>query len=343
MNEERIRRRAGRAPVSTPRAVRVRESTPWLTATLRLICLLGLPVLVPVAQAGTDAPVPVAIVLSEQLAPYQDAADGIRDGLAALPLAVDVEVYQLRDNPQDQERIATVLRDRGTALVFTIGTEAYRAFASRVGDIPLIVTMVYDPQHEFDLDPVKDPNVYAANLRVPYEQQLAIFGEYMPAVGKVAVICMSESEVSALKKMKSGAKNGGPEIVPIVLADLKDLDQALTRACSEAQALLMVLDPSIYTTVTTPKILLACARSRIPVWSFSPNYVKAGALMSVSSSYRRNGITAAALAGDILLGRPVAQHYVPTKGILVAWNEHVAEALGIGLPAAKRETADLVY
>ncbi len=308
-----------------------------------LICLLGLSVLVTGARAAADAPATVAIVLSQQLAPYQDAADGIRDGLAALPFAVNVDVYQLRDDPQDQAQIATVLRDRGTELVFTVGTEAYRAFAPRVGDVPLVVTMVYDPQHEFDLDPVKDPHVYAANLRVPYEQQLAIFGEYMPAVEKVAVICMSESEVSALTKMKPGAKNSGLEIVPIVLTDLKGLDQALTRVHSEAQALLMVLDTSLYTTVTTPKILLSCARSRIPVWSFSPNYVKAGALMSVSSSYRRNGVTAAALAGDILLGRPVAQHYVPTNGTLVAWNEHVAEALGIDLPATKRETADLVY
>lgn len=321
----------------------MRESTPWLTATLWLICLLGLPVLVGVAQAATDAPVAVAIVLSQQLAPYQDAAEGIRDGLAALPFASSVEVYQLKDDPQDQARVATALRDRGTRLVFTVGTEAYRAFAQRVSDIPLIVTMVYDPQREFDLDPAKDPNVYSANLRVPYDEQLAIFREYMPAVRRVAVICMSVSETSTLSEMRSGAKSRGLEIVPIVLNDLKDLDQALATVDSEAQALLMVLDTSIYTTVTTPKILLSCARSRIPVWSFSPNYVKAGALMSVSSSYRRNGITAAALAGDILQGRPVAQHYVPTKGTLVAWNQHVAEALGIDLPAAKREAADLVY
>lgn len=310
---------------------------------LWLICWLGLPVVATAAQAGVDAPVAVAIVLSQELSPYQDAAEGIRDGLAALPFTVDVEAYQLEDDPQDQERIATALRDRGTKLIFTIGTEAYRAFAPRIGDTPLVITMVYDPQHEFDLDPVKDPHVYSANLRVPYDEQLAIFHEYMPAIDKVAVICMSKSEVSALKKMKSRPKNSRPEIIPVVLTDLKDLDQALAGALSETQALLMVLDPSLYTTVTTPKILLSCARSRIPVWSFSPNYVKAGALMSVSSSYRRNGITAAALAGEILLGRPVAQHYVPTKGILVAWNEHVAEALGIDLPATKRETADLVY
>jgi ABC-type uncharacterized transport system substrate-binding protein len=310
---------------------------------LRLICLLGLAVVAAGARAATDAPPTVAIVLSQELAPYQDAEAGIRDGLAALPFAVDVDVYQLKDDPQDQTRIATALRDRGTGLVFTIGTEAYRAFAPRVGDIPLVVTMVYDPQHEFDLDPVKDPHVYAANLRVPYAQQLTIFREYMPAIDKVAVICMSESDVAALKKTSAGAKNGDLEIVPIVLTDLKDLDQALTRVRSEAQALLMILDPSIYTTATTPKILLSCARSRIPVWSFSPNYVKAGALMSVSSSYHRNGITAAALAGDILQGRPVAQRYVPTNGILVAWNEHVAEALGIALPATRRQTADLVY
>jgi putative ABC transport system substrate-binding protein len=295
------------------------------------------------AGAQADPTVRVAIILSQQLAPYEEAATGIEDGLAGLPLDVSVDVYQLEDHSGDQERIAAQLRDRGTALLFTVGTEAYRAFAPRINDIPLIITMVYDPRSEFALDPATAPNVYAACLRVPYEQQLAIFKQYLPAVKKVAVLCMSGSESSVSRELKSAPKGLGLEIVPIVLTDLKDLERALARAQSEAEAFLMILDKSIYTTATTPKILLSCARSQIPVWSFSPNYVKAGALISVSSSYRQNGMTAAALAGDILTGRPVAQRYVPTSGVLIAWNEHVAQALGIDLPASRRDKCDLVY
>jgi putative tryptophan/tyrosine transport system substrate-binding protein len=308
----------------------------WLG--LSLLALLA-----PIAVGADEPKARVGIVLSQPLAPYQEAATGIQEGLAGLPLDITTDVYQLKGDPGDQERIVQELLDHETSLIFAVGTEAYRALAPRVKDIPLVIAMVYDPLHEFDLDPDEDRNVYAAALRVPYEQQLMIFKEHVPAIKKVAVICMSGDETAIAAELRLGQKGTGLEIVPIALTDLKDLEPALAKVRTEAEAFLMILDKSIYTTATTPKILLSFARSQIPVWSFSPNYVKAGALISVSSSYHGNGMTAATLAGDILLGRPVPQRYVPTDGVVIAWNEHVAQALGIHLPAAKRDKCDLVY
>jgi len=317
-----------------------RVALPWSLLPL----LLGLwPHLTPAGDALAAAPVRVAIVLSQRLMPYEEAAAGIEEGLGALPLKVTVDVYDLEDDRAGRERIISELRERSTALVFTVGTEAYRVLAPRVRDIPLIIAMVYDPRNEFALDPDLDPNVYAACLHVPYEKQLAVFKEYLPAVKKVAVITMAGSESPIASELRSGWPGLELEIIPIALTDLKGLERALAEAQSEAEAFLMILDKSIYTTATTPKILLSFARSRIPVWSFSPNYVKAGALISVSASYRQNGATAAALAGDILLRRPMTQRYVPTNGLIIAWNEHVAQALGIELPAAKRGQCDVVY
>lgn len=310
----------------------------WRRVTLMLCAMLAA-----FPGAGHTSVRKVAIVLSRSIQPYEEAAQGIETYLAELPEQVVAEYFLLPDERTDQDALAIDIRARGIELVFPVGTEAYRSLAARLQDIPMIISMVYDPQEEFDLHPDRQANIYAANLRVPFEQQLRIVKEFLPDRERVAALHMGSRRANSGDSLTESAHDVGMQATPIALGSLKDLEQALVNARSAGDIFLMVLDKEIYSPTTTRKILLFFARNRIPVISPSPNLVKAGALISISSLYRENGVTAAKIGAALLNGQPIVEHFVPTDGISIAWNDHVATALGIELPDAQRRMCDVIY
>ena len=309
-----------------------------LRAGLLLVAILGA---TPVAG---DIPTRhIAIVISRPIRPYQEAAQGIEEQLATLPFKVSIDRFQLPESPDDLAHLVADMRAGGIELLFPIGTEAYQSLSSALPDIPMVISMVYDPREEFALDPTLQRNVYAANLRVPFAQQLRIVREFLPDREKITAVQMAERKPRPKDSLPESAQEVGFQVTSIVLQNLKDLEQALVRAKSEGDIFLMVLDKEIYSRATTQMILLFFARNRIPVISPSPNLVKAGALISISSLYRENGTTAARIGAAILSGQAIADRYTPTDGISIAWNDHVATILGIELPEAQRQMCDVIY
>jgi hypothetical protein len=43
------------------------------------------------------------------------------------------------------------------------------------------------------------------------------------------------------------------------------------------------------------------------------------------------------------MGHSVADRFVPTEEVCIAWNDHVARALAVKLPADARERCHLLY
>jgi len=283
----------------------------------------------------------VAIVISRPLEPYQQAADGIVEALSELRDEVAIDRYMVRGGSDEPDALAEKIHRRGTELLFAVGTDAYRELSERLPNLPMMISMVYDPLQEFNL--ADAPDVYGAHLRVPFTDQFAVYRQFLPAIDRISLIYMEEQEDALTPELREGARRAGLEVVPIPLGSTSELEPALARARSEGQAFLMVLDKAIYTAAATSKILLFFARSQTPVYSFSPNVVKAGALISVSASFRSNGVTAGKLGVRVLTRVPIEQRFIPTEELCIAWNETAARALRIELPDEMRQRCDLIY
>jgi len=303
-----------------------------LRAALPGLALLLLASLPPV-RADTRE-MRIAVVTSRAIGPYEEAVDGFRAQIhASLPNAA-ITVYDLNGNVALGPAMAAEITSKSFSLVQLVGTEAYKAISPYLHGVPMIISMVYDPETEFGLDPARDPQTYGVRLRVPIARQLEVVKSFCPLVRRVSYIY---SGGSALPRSEvDDAADQGIRLEGIPIADLGQLEKALDQARTRSDAFLMVLDPNIYTRTTTENVLLYFMRAKVPVFSFSPNYVKAGALLSVSASYQDNGATAARLAVDLLTGNPVREHFVPTREIRMDWNTRAAEALGLELSAANR-------
>jgi ABC-type uncharacterized transport system substrate-binding protein len=283
----------------------------------------------------------VAIVVSRQMGPYQEAVDGFRRQIqTSLPQA-EITVRDLDGDLSRGASIAESLASASCDLIDVVGTDAYKAMAGHSHGIPIVISMVYDPQTEFRLEAPRDSAIYGVALRVPLADQLDAMKRFCPKIRRVSILYGPESPVAPADLAAASAR--GIELVAIPVERLDQLEKALDMARSRSDAFLMALEPSIYTKATTQNILLYFMRAKMPVFSFSPNYAKAGALLSVSSRYDENGAAAARLAADILAHAAIRAHFVPTPRPRMDWNERAAETLGIELSRENRALCTDIY
>jgi ABC-type uncharacterized transport system substrate-binding protein len=284
-----------------------------------------------------NGPPRVAVVTSRRIPQYEEAVSGFRETLVASHPSVEIGTFDIDGDLSRGPQVARELRQGAYDIVLTVGTEAYRALAAAAQDIPIVVSMVYDPEREFDLDATGHPNVYGTSLRVSVSAQLRALARFCPDVNRVSVIYMEGATIAPRPDEVSEAASLGFRLVPVGIGDLSELEDALDRARAGSDAFLMVLDPRIYTPTTTQQMLLYFLRARMPVVSFSPNFVKAGALLGISSRYRDNGAAAARLTAEILSGRPVTDRFRDTPNPRLDWNERAANALGLSLSDENRK------
>ena len=135
----------------------------------------------------------------------------------------------------------------------------------------------------------------------------------------------------AEEAIQEAGKNGF-ELTIMELESLDKFTQSLEKASAISQALIMILDQEIYNGSTAKELLLFSARKKYPVIAISPNYVQAGALLSISSDFYSNGATAGKLGISLLKGEEPPIHFLPTEKIKVAWNERIADLFGIPPP-----------
>ena len=105
-------------------------------------------------------------------------------------------------------------------------------------------------------------------------------------------------------------------------------------------------DASLYNTATVRSLLLAGLRRKVPVFGFSPQFVRAGALLGVGISPTTQGEQAAAIALRLLRAPSASQplgHEVEAPQYQVAVNLIVTEALGLEVPSNLVDHAAFVF
>ena len=108
---------------------------------------------------------------------------------------------------------------------------------------------------------------------------------------------------------------------------------ALRKLMAEVDVIWTVADGRVITTETTPALILASLRQRMPLIGLSVAHVRAGALAALYCDYEDVGEQAAMLALRVLRGEPPAS-LRPTqpRRVGLALNLRTAEHLGLNVP-----------
>lgn len=286
----------------------------WLCA---LACLSS-------ARAAT-----VAMVLSERSAGYQDVARVIASELERTGLS-DNEVIQF--TAAEWTNLDTAA---GTSkLIVTLGAEALKQVLGREGHTPVVAALlprsgyeriVRETSHRSPL------NLTAVFLDQPLGRRIDLVRLILPDARRVGVLWGPES-IALQVGMAQLLQSRGFTMTSSVVANPSGLFNGLKSVLDEADVLLALADPQVYSSSTIANILLATYRARIPVMAFSPAYVKAGALIAIYATPNQIGLQAAGLARMSLQGNalPAPQH--PNE-FEISVNDHVARSLGLNLDA----------
>jgi ABC-type uncharacterized transport system substrate-binding protein len=115
----------------------------------------------------------------------------------------------------------------------------------------------------------------------PWARQFSLIRHAVP--GRRVGILLGKDSADLSASLMAGARDAQMVANIEIVADEADLLPALKRLLPNTDALLAVPDAAIYNRSNIATILLTSYRAKVPLFGFSPAYVKAGALAAVYS------------------------------------------------------------
>lgn len=289
--------------------------------------LAMLPVAAAPVHAGTPA---VVIVTSERSPDYLEAIEAIHAELARGGYSrSDLNVIAAN------ELTSIALAGLSPKLIVTLGTPAAQALARTDSKAPQLFVLLTRHSYEnlFNGRRSPPPNpVSAVYLDQPVTRQLDLLRLALPDVKRIGVLLGPASQDQAPRLERIAAERGF-RLISTYVDDSKSLYAGLQHVVSEASILLAIADPLIFNANTIQNILLTTFRARMPLFAFSPAYVKAGALLAIYSTPGQFGAQAGLIIRAFLQGTPLPAPQYPAE-FTVGVNPYVANSLGLSLDAS---------
>jgi putative tryptophan/tyrosine transport system substrate-binding protein len=282
------------------------------------------------AGAAAAEEASIWLALSEAGGPYAEAANAMRDELAAMsPRRADIRVGHW------QSLLAAP--GKPPQLVVTIGAAAYRGViddnqrGGSLDGVPVLATLVPRALYEALSAKTRAPTS-AVFLDQPVGRFLDLLRMVMPERKHVGVLFGAESAPFAAALAKAASARGLQLSTAHVGGD-EELYPALRSVLNDADVLLALPDARVYNTGSLQNILITTYRQRVPVVAFAPGYVRAGATVAVFSSPTQSGVQAAVIVKAFVNGRglPAPQ---AAGDFSVAVNDRVARSLGLSIEDA---------
>lgn len=285
--------------------------------TRRILAILLFSLVAPLAAADG-----VTVVLGEDSGAHAEVADKLRSTLtqagSARTVGKVIPLAALRDADIPHNEI-----------VVAVGAGAMQALAQRnqLALSVLVPRTAYEKLAKQGGRAADTRHFSAIFLDQPWSRQFTLIRLAVPERTRVGILLGPESaEITG--SLRSAAKAAGLTAVIEKASDEGDLMPALKRLMDGCDVLLAIPDPLVFNRNTIQSILLTAYRRQIPLFGFSPSYVKAGALAAVYSVpaqiARQAAETIQRLAGDGNLPPPQFPRY-----FTVGLNPQVARSLSI--------------
>ena len=286
-----------------------------MTALAALVTLVTLP------GIASARPRPkVSALVSKNTAPYQRA-------LGAFTRAYDgpvaIHTFDLDDDP-----VAAVKAEKPT-LVLAVGVRAAKAAQALGADVPVIYCMVIDPR----ANGLSQPQVAGVPLEIPALVQLTELKKLVPQASRVGLVYNPSRSARELEDARAAAAKLNLTVIAEPAASVADFPDALTRLIQKVDALWLVADATVVTQDTFRLMLETAMAKKLPLMVFSDEFVRSGALFSLSPDFEGAGLEAARMAIELAGGKKPAELTAPQPRWNLVVNTSTAQALGLTLSA----------
>ncbi|MEW6131695.1 MAG: ABC transporter substrate binding protein [Pseudomonadota bacterium] len=266
----------------------------------------------------------VAVVLSEDSAPYHEASEAIESALKPQHTVIEVLSASLGISGSVLAR---------ADLLITVGVKAAERIAAHNGSVPVLSVLV--PENWYRS---RGREKFAAMghkhgvvvLEQPLQRQMRLIRQAFPNAARVGVVLGPES-AGLLDDLRAAARQAGLDVIGAVAESESSLVSTLSRVLKDADLLLAIPDAEVLNRNTVQSVLMTSYHYRDPVVGYSKALSRAGALVSLYSTPAQIGRQSGEIAARVLDGGRLAGQQWP-KYFSVSVNGHVARSLGIAMP-----------
>lgn len=262
----------------------------------------------------------IAIIKTKNLELYNEVITAFKTNCSAR-----YQEYDMEDKESRGELIVNkVLKDKPD-VIFVVGTKAAVIAKKMVKDIPVIYTMVMNPEN-YD---VAGDNVTGISMLIPVYTQLYTLKSIVPKVSRVGVIYNPKQTGKMIEEGIAVSKQLGFELVAAKVDSKEDVTRALRAFAEGIDAFWMIPDPTVWSKESFDTVLKFTLEKRVPFLAFSKAMVQAGALVSLAINYTELGKQACSVATKIIQGdRSKEYKLLPPKGLELTFNMNTAKLLG---------------
>lgn len=290
---------------------------PWLSMIVCAFILL----LARNASAAT-----IAVLLSENTPPYQEAADAIESGLG-----MEHTIVRILDSHISQSETAL----NNARIIVSVGVKASASVAQRRGRTPVLAVLVPKTWYEDEGKSLLTEGGRTGGtifIDQPFTRQFHLIKSALPSVTKVGVV-LGKQGAYQLPELDRQAKVHRLNLVSAILGNNSRLVETLERVLDEAEILLLAFpDNEVLSRTTAQSVFMTSYRFRDPVVGYSQSLSRAGALLSLYSKPAQIGRQAAEVLLRALEGEKLPAVQWP-RYFSISVNEYVARSLDISVPS----------
>lgn len=250
----------------------------------------------------------------------------------------DVRVIDIGGSKESgRDRIRRAVTERPVDAVFAVGAQAAWISREVLPDVPLAFAMVLDWQR-YGLG----ANASGISVELPVDALLTRFKLLLPSLRRLGIITSDQASSVTLADAGAAAAELGIELVREAVSVSEDVPGAYRRIRSTIDALWMIPDPIVVTHDNFRYLANRTLHDDIAFLAFSENFVRAGALLSVSPDYATMGSQAAALIDRVVATKVGSSTVQAPIGSSLVINAKTARELGIDVDMNMLSLADKV-
>jgi ABC-type uncharacterized transport system substrate-binding protein len=304
-----------------------------MKATLTRVLAISI-VAVFAASVGAEN---VAVVLSSDAAPYQEALDGFRE--VVRHRIASVQILE-KNNPAGWQHQLTTLRSAiEPDLIFVIGTSALQLVSREIKNIPVVHALAFSALNDTI---TTNKNIYGITMIPSVGRAISLLKELNPKLRRVGTIYDPSRSGLLFSQARVAFQKDGLQLVGKETRSTGDVGAALKSLESDVEVLWLWPDERFLADDILERILLFSFERKIPVLGLSERHTEMGALLSLSyGSAKDMGRQAGEVSNSLLSdAKMVAMPLVTLRQVKLTVNLRTARRLDIEMPESIRHRAD---
>ncbi|MGZ5221044.1 MAG: ABC transporter substrate-binding protein [Chitinophagaceae bacterium] len=280
----------------------------------------------------------VLIIANSPDQPYQLAIKGFKDQLSAQANIHFTELILARLNDKARP-IAEIIEKNKTNLIYSLGEESTELAMKNSLNIPIIATLILTNKLF-----AQAANITGVSLNYPLVTQFQWLKKMFPGYQRVALLFNPQENAGVAQDVQKSAQMEGLELLTIPVETPKQMPYALEQLEKNVDILLSIPDEIAMSPKTAREVLLASFRNKVPLVGLSDNWVKSGALYSLSWDYYDLGEQCAMQSKNLFRGIPLKK--VPPESprkVTYSINAKIAEHMKIEISETLLKNAKIIF